>query len=128
MQMQNHTGILFVNHFLVIGFYHNSEEQTFYAERRLDDIGNVSFIGLGVKVIQRFTAGVDVLGEVIIGSVRHAPEFAPAEREQIFKVGSCLGIETEFFRIVVTQTEIFLFDIKGIEPVTAKASPVIEPL
>ena len=68
-----------------------------------------------------------MLSKVVICSISNAPKFAPAEWEEVFKVCCSLRIEAKLFFGVVTKSEIFLFDIEGIEPITAEASPVIEP-
>ena len=69
-----------------------------------------------------------MLGKVVIRSVRNAPKFAPAEREEEFEVGGRFRVEAEFFGIVVAQTEVFGFDADRVQPVAAERTPVIEPL
>ena len=98
-----------------------------HAERRLDNIGNISLVGLRIEVIKRLARGVDVLRQVVVGSVGNAPELAPAEREEILKVGGCLGVEAKLLLVMVAQAEIFLLDAQTQQEVTAVASPVLEP-
>ena len=68
-----------------------------------------------------------VLGQVVVGSVGNAPEFAPTKREEVFKVGRCAGVEAEFFRIVVTKTEVFALHVEVVEEVFAVILPVCKP-
>ena len=68
------------------------------------------FILILVKIGQVLSGGVLMLGQVVIGTVRNAPELAPAEWELEFKVGRCLGVEGQLFRTVVAESEVFVLD------------------
>ena len=48
-----------------------------------------------------------MLLEVIVRAVGDAPQLAPAEREEVFKVRGRLGIEGELVLLVVAQAELF---------------------
>ena len=113
--------------FFVVCVGQDGEEETFNAERRLDDIRYVALVGFGIKIVKCFAAGLDVLCEVVVGSVGNAPELAPSEREQEFEVCGCLGIEAKLLGIVVTQAEIFFFYAEREQPVLAEAAPVVKP-
>ena len=94
MHNSTHIGLfLCADVLLVISLGDNGQEESFNAERRLDNVRNISLIGLGVKVVKRLARGFDMLCEVVVGPVSDAPELAPAEREQILKVSCCLGVE-----------------------------------
>ena len=90
MQVHNDAGVLFVDLLLIVSLNNDCEEQSFNAERRLDYIRNIALVRCLIKVVKRLAACVDVLGEVVVGSVRNAPKPAPAEGEQLLKVGSGL--------------------------------------
>ena len=69
-----------------------------------------------------------MLSEVIICTVRNAPQLSPAEREHKFKVGSSLGVEAELLGRMVTQAEVLLAHTEREQPIAAEAAPVLEPL
>ena len=127
MQVHDHTGVLFVELFFVVCLDDDRQEQTLHAQRRLDNIGHIALAGRLVKVVERLAAGVDVLGQVVVGAVGDAPQLAPAEGEEVFKVGGRLGIEAQLLLLVVAQTEVFGLDMERIEEVAAEAAPVVEP-
>ena len=66
-------------------------------------------------------------GQVIIGSVRNAPQLAPAEREFIFDICCTLAVVRQFFRRVISQTDCILCHIQAQQEVFAVFSPVIQP-
>ena len=113
---------------LVVSLNENGQEQSFNTEGRLDNVRNVSLVGLGVKVIKRLAAGVDVLCEVVVCSVSNAPQLAPSEREQILKVCCSLGVEAKLLCGMVTQTQVLFLDVKAQQEVLAERSPILEPL
>lgn len=69
-----------------------------------------------------------MLGQIIIGSVRNTPQFAPSEGEQELNIGGSLTVEAQFLRRVITKSHLVFLDAKRQQPVTAEASPVLEPL
>lgn len=69
-----------------------------------------------------------MLFEIVIGAVSNAPELSPAEREFEFEVRSCVGIETEFFFVVVAQLEFVFVHAEVEEPLFAEILPIREPL
>ena len=69
-----------------------------------------------------------MLGQVVVGSVRHAPQLTPAEGEQILKVRGGFGIEAQLLRVMIPQPQVLLLDVQGQQPVLAEAAPVVEPL
>ena len=99
MKPEHNAHVVFrlVNDLLIIRFGNNGEEKTIDAERWLDYIGNIFLICCRIKVFQTLAACIDVLGEVVVGSVGNAPQLAPAEREKVFKISGSLGIEAKLF-------------------------------
>ena len=69
-----------------------------------------------------------MLSEVIVGSVRNAPQLAPAEGEEILKVGSSLGVEAKLLGRVVAKSQMLFLDAQTQQKVLAVASPVLKPL
>ena len=69
-----------------------------------------------------------MLGQVIVGPVSDAPEFSPAEGEEELDIGCCLGIEGEFFLIVISHSGLLGLKAELHEPVPAEILPVCEPL
>ena len=130
MQMQHHAHIVLalVHHFLVISVTQHRQHAALHAQRRLHHIGNVALVGLGIKVGQVLAGGVLVLGQVVVGAVRHTPQLTPAEGEQELKVRGGLGVEAQLLGIVVTQTQVFVLETDAQQPVVAEGAPVIEPL
>ncbi len=128
MEVHDDAAVLLVELFLVVRLDDGREEESFYAERRLDDVGNIACVVGRVEVVEGLTAFLDMLVEVVVGSVGDAPQLAPAEREEVLKVGGALGVERKLFGIVISQSEVLLLDAEGIEEVAAVASPVVEPL
>ena len=55
------------------------------------------------------------------------PTVRPAEWEQEFKVGGCFGVEGKFFRLMVTQTQVFVGHAQIKQPFVAEVFPVFEP-
>ena len=111
-EMQNRSYVVRsgVEHFLVVGVRQEGEHAAFHAERRLNDVGTISFVRDGIEVFHALPALVLVLGEVVIRSVCDAPQLAPAEREAVFEVRRRFGVEAEFFGRMVAKLEIFLFE------------------
>ena len=120
--------LLCVDNFLVICFNKKRESHTVSTERGLDNVGDITLVGFGIEVSEILAGMLDVLGEVVVGSVGNAPKFAPAEREEVLEVGGCLGIEGKLLGLVVAKTEVFFFYVKAEKPIVAIASPILEPL
>ena len=91
MEVHNNSCVILfrVNNLFVISLSDEGKEEPFNAERWLNNIWNISFARGLVKIVKAFSAGLDVLSEVIVGSVRNAPKLAPTEREKKFKVRCC---------------------------------------
>ena len=58
-----------------------------------------------------------MLGQIIIGSVRNTPQFAPAEGEQELNIGGSLTVEAQFLRRVITKSHLVFLDAKRQQPV-----------
>ena len=130
MEAHNHAGVVLlrVHNFLVVCFNQQSQGHAVGTQGGLNHVRNVVLARFGIEVGQILTGVLLMLGQIVVGTVGHAPELAPTEREQILKVGGCLGVEGQFFRLVVTQTEVLLAYVQTLQPVVAIGSPVLEPL
>ncbi len=129
MQMQNNTGVLLfcVDNFFVVGVAQESKRYTVRTQRRLNDIGDIVLICFRVKIGQVFATMVLMTSQVIVCAVGNPPQFAPAEWEQILNIGRCLGVEGEFFFLMVAQTQVLFGQAERMQPVFAEVFPVLEP-
>ena len=130
MQVQHHADIVLlrVHDLLVIGVHQHGQHAALHAKGRLHHVGDVALVGLGVEVGQILAGHVLVLGQVVVGAVRHAPQLAPAEGEQELEVRGCLGVETQLLGVVVTQPQVLVLQADTQQPVVAEGTPVVEPL
>ena len=69
-----------------------------------------------------------MLLQVVVGPVRHAPQLAPAEGEQVLEVRGGLGVEGQLLLLVVPEPQVLLLDAQAHQPVVAVGPPVLEPL
>ena len=123
--------VLILTHdFLIVSVAQDGQHAALHTQRRLDDIGDIlhHILALALAVDQLLAADVGVLGQVVVGTIGHAPQLAPAEGEQELKVRGSLGIEAQLLRIVVAETEILILQANGQQPVVAEGAPVVEPL
>ena len=65
--------------------------------------------------------------QVEIGSVSNSPQFAPAEREQVFKVCRRIAVVRQFFLLMIAGSDIFHIHIQRFQEIDAVLLPVIEP-
>ena len=66
-------------------------------------------------------------GQVVVGAVCNSPQFSPAEREEVFKVGGCFGVEGKLFFLMVAQAQVFVGHAQIEQPFVAEVLPVLEP-
>ena len=123
-----HVVLGLVHHFLVIGLHQQGQGHPVRAERRLDDIGDIVLVLLLVEVREVLAGVLLVLAQVVVGAVRHAPQLAPAEGEEVFEVRGGLGVEGQLLGLVVPEAEVFLLHVQANQPVVAVGPPVLEPL
>ena len=133
MEVHDHTDIVvavlvLTHNLLVVGFDQEGQGHTVGAQGRLHHIRNKALALLLVEIGHVFAGGGLVLGQVVVGTVGHAPQLAPTEGEQELKVRGGLGVEAQLLGVVVTETQIFLLYIEAQQPVAAEASPILEPL
>ena len=133
MQPQHHThvvlAVFILSHdLLVVGVAQHCQHTALHAQRRLHHIGDVALVGLWVEVGQILAGDVLVLGQVIVGAVRHAPQLAPAEGEQELEVRGGLGVEAQLLRVMIPQPQILVLQADAQQPVVAEGAPVLEPL
>lgn len=129
VEVHYHTGVVLLSiyNFFVIRLGNDGQEQTLYAQGRLDNVRDVLGVGLRVEVFQRLAAVFLVLCQVVVGSVCNAPQLAPAKGETILEVCGCLGVEAQLFLVVVTQTQVLFLQTQIQQEVLAVATPVLEP-
>ena len=129
MQVQHgaHVVLPGVHHLLVVGVGQKGQHGPVRAQRGLNHIGDVA-LGHALLLIDHVLAGeLLVLREVVVGTVCHAPQLAPAEGEQILKVRRRFGIEGQLLRLMVPQPQILVVHPKAQQPVVAEAAPVLKP-
>ena len=95
MEVKNGSDVILclVDDLLVISVAKNRKNCSFNTQRGLNNVRNISFVSLGIKVGKILLGLVLMLSQVVVGSVGNAPELAPTEREKELKVGSCLGVK-----------------------------------
>ena len=128
--METHYGALVaaLELLFVISRAQEGQRDAVRAQRRLDDVGNITGLFDIVKISQILSGGVLVLGQVIIGPVRDAPQLTPAEGEQELDVRGRFGIEGKLFLIMVAKAGLLRLEAQGHQPVPAEILPVFEPL
>ena len=92
VEVHYHTAVATLERLFFIGVAENSEYHSFYAQRRLDYVWHVLFIGDRVGILEVLTADLSVRVEVEVRPVGDAPKFAPAEREFELKVRRSVGV------------------------------------
>ena len=128
MEMQYGTHISALQFLFVVCGAEERQHHAVRAQGRLDDIRDVFLFHLIVKVAHVLTGHILMLRQVVIRTVRNAPQLAPAKREQEFDIRRSFAVEAEFFRRMIAQTHLFFFHAQAEEPVAAETSPVLEPL
>ena len=113
---------------LVVCTAQERQYDTVCAKRRLNNVRNIFFLLLIIEVGHILSGYILVLRQIVIGTVRNAPQLTPSEREEILDIGRSLAVEAKLFRIMVTQAQLILFHAERFQPVEAEASPVLEPL
>ena len=103
--MKHHAGVVLfgVEDFLVISFAEQGENRSVKAVGGLDDVGDELLVCVGVEVFELLAAVFLVAGEVEVGSVVGAVDFAPAEWEEEFYVAGGFGVVSELFVVVVAE-------------------------
>ena len=121
--------VLVLSHdLLVVSLHQEGQHHAVGAQGGLHHVGDIPLVGLGIEVAHVLAGGVLVLGQVIVGTVRHTPQLAPAEGEHEFEVGGTLGVEAQLLGAVVTQPQVLLLHVQAQQPVAAEAAPILEPL
>ena len=128
MQVHDDAGVAAFEVFLFVGVAQQREDHSLHAERRLDDIGDVFFVGRGVEIFEALAARLHMRFEVVVGAVGDAPQLAPAERELELEVGRRIGVERKLFGVVVAEFEVLLLDAQPEQPLLAEVFPIVEPL
>ena len=134
MEVHDHTDIVLAvlvlaHDLLIVSIAQDRQHAALHAQRGLDDVGDIlhHILALALAVNQLLAADVGMLGQVVVGAVRHAPQFAPAEGEQELKVRGGLGVEAQLLGIVVPEPQVLILQTDGQQPVVAEGPPVVEP-
>ena len=127
VEVQHHAGVLLELLFLV-GVDHEGQRHAVDAAGGLDHVGGVLFLRLRIEVEQVRARSLAVAGQVEIGAVGDAFEFAPAEGVLVFDVGGGLGVVGQLFGIVHAQAQFVRIHAEVDVPLVARLDPVIEPL
>ena len=130
--MEPHDGadvvLLRIHHLFVVGLHQQGQGHPVRAQGGLHHIGDIVLVLLLIEIGQVLAGVLLMLGQVVVGPVRHAPQLPPAEGEQILKVRSGLGVETQLLGLVIPQPQILLLDVQALQPVVAVRPPILEPL
>ena len=78
MEPHDHADVVLfrVHDLLVVGVHQHGQHTAVHAQGRLHHIGDVALVGLLVEVGQILAGDVLVLGQVVVGAVRH-PHSSP---------------------------------------------------
>ncbi|CAN4006139.1 SAM-dependent DNA methyltransferase, partial [Dysosmobacter welbionis] len=117
-----------IHHLFIVGFHQQGQGHPVRAQGGLHHIGDIVLVLLLIEIGQILAGVLLMLGQVVVGPVRHTPQFPPAEGEQILKVRSGLGVETQLLGLVIPQPQILLLDVQALQPVVAVRPPILEPL
>ena len=98
MEMQNGTHIAAFQLFFVISTTQKCQNHTVCTKRRLDNIRNVFFFLLIIKIAHILAGYILMLCQVIVGTVCDTPQLAPSKREEELDVGCTFAVEAQFFR------------------------------
>ena len=127
MKVKHNARVVFADLLFVVCVAEECEEHAVCAQRRLDDVRHVLFVGDGIDVGKILARSFDVLIEVVVGAISNAPKLAPAEREFVFEVGCCLGVEAKLFFFVVAEFEVFVSHAEVEQPLMAEVLPICKP-
>ena len=113
---------------LIIGIHEVCQYESLDTYRRLDAVRYVSLVGLRIEIAHIFTRVCLMCHKVVVGTRCHAPDLAPAEREQILDVCGSVAVMREFLRSMVSESCVFRFQTQILEEVEAVFLPVSEPV
>ena len=103
MEMKHGSHIAALQLFLVVSAAEESQNHAVSSQRGLNNIRNVFFLGLIVEVAHILAGYVLMLGQVVIGTVSDAPQFAPTKREQELDIGGTFAVEAELLGRMVAE-------------------------
>ena len=130
MEMQNgsHIVLLGVQNLLVVSAAQESQHHTVRAQRGLDHVGDVFAVFFIVEIGQILSGHLLVTAQVIIGTVRDAPQLTPAEGEQEFHIRGGLAVEGQLLLLMIAVTHFLMLQAQAVQPVQTELLPVVEPL
>ena len=112
---------------LVIGIDEEGQGDAVGAEGRLDDVGDVVLVRLGVVIGHVLAGGGLMRVQVEVGAAGHAPQLAPAEGEVELEVGGGVGVMGQLLGVVVAQAQLIVAQAEVEQPLVAEVLPVGEP-
>lgn len=112
--------------FLFIGVAEEGEEGSLNAKGGFDDVGNKFFSRLGIGVVDRLTGAFCVAGEVKIGPVGEAVEFAGSKGKVVDEVDSALRVVGELLFGVLFFMDASRFQPNALAPAVHLLEPRIE--
>ena len=130
MEVHDHADVVLglVHDLLVVGLHQEGQHHTVGAQGGLHHVGDIVLTRFLVEVGHIHAGGVLMLGQVVVGTVRHAPQLAPAEGEHELEVRGGLGVEAQLLGRVIPQAQVLVLHVQVQQPLMAEVAPVVEPL
>jgi len=100
----------------IVGIDHRCQNGSRKPPARFDDMRDISFAGMRVRILEIFARMLDMLFEVIISSICYSLQLSPSSWEFIFYIKGSLAIKGEFFLVMFPKFQFILFDADFIYP------------
>ncbi len=128
MEVQHGSLIAALQRLHVISCAEESQCHAIRTQRRFNDVGQIVLVGLVIEVGHILTGNLLVTGQIVVGTIRNAPELAPAEGEEELQIRCGLGIERQLLLLMVSCPQHLLRNAQIQQPVLTELLPVSEPL
>ncbi len=86
MEVHDGTNIAAFQFFFLVRFAKDCQHESVCADGVFHDIGDILFIGHGVKVIHVLARVFLMAGKVVVGAVVNSVEFRPTDREEVLNI------------------------------------------
>ena len=116
MEVHDDAGVAALQRLLLVGLAKEGQRRGSAPRDGLDDIRNDLLARGRVEVFHALCRRSSGAPSGRNPSVGHAPELAPAEREEVFKVRRRLGVMRQLLRLVVAQAQVLVLDTQTLEP------------
>ena len=127
MQVQDHAWLV-VHHVLVVCIEQKGDQDAVHADRWFDDPWQVALVRFGVEICQVDLRVLLVDAQVVVGTVGHSLELAPAEWEVVLDVSGLLRVVREARFGVVVEPQALCLEAHNLDvPPHPFFSPVAEP-